>query len=52
MCDAKIGPAPNITAIYPATSSPEDNLAAMDFDQLRIVCFWIQLALVHIQKHC
>ena len=35
MCDAKIGPAPNITAIYPATSSPEDNLAAMDFDQLR-----------------
>ncbi len=35
MCDAKIAPAPNITAIYPATSSPEDNLAAMDFDQLR-----------------
>ena len=30
-----IAPAPNITAIYPATSSPEDNLAAMDFDQLR-----------------
>ncbi len=35
MCSAKIAPAPNITAIYPATSSPEDNLAAMDFDQLR-----------------
>ncbi len=35
MCDAKIGPAPNITAIYPATSSPEDNLAAMDMDALR-----------------
>lgn len=32
---AKIGPAPNITAIYPASSSPEDNLAAMDFDQMR-----------------
>ncbi len=30
-----IGPAPNITAIYPASSSPEDNRAAMDFDQLR-----------------
>ena len=30
-----IAPAPNITAIYPASSSPEDNLAAMDFDQLR-----------------
>ena len=35
MCDAKIGPAPNITAIYPASSSPLDNLAAMDADQLR-----------------
>lgn len=35
MCDAKIGPAPNITAIYPASSSPEDNLAAMDFDMIR-----------------
>lgn len=33
--EAKIGPAPNITAIYPASSSPEDNLAAMDFDQMR-----------------
>ena len=36
MCpDAWIAPAPNITAIYPASSSPEDNLAAMDWDQLR-----------------
>lgn len=36
MCPgAWIAPAPNITAIYPASSSPEDNLAAMDFDQLR-----------------
>ena len=35
MCDAKIGPAPNITAIYPATSRPEDVLAAMDWDQIR-----------------
>ena len=33
--NAKVGPAPNITAIYPASSSPEDNLAAMDWDQLR-----------------
>lgn len=33
--EAKVGPAPNITAIYPASSSPEDNLAAMDFDQMR-----------------
>lgn len=31
----KIGPAPNITAIYPETNKPEDVLAAMDFDQLR-----------------
>ena len=30
-----IAPAPNITAIYPASSSPVDNLAAMDWDQLR-----------------
>jgi 6-phospho-beta-glucosidase len=36
MCpNSKIGPAPNITAIYPATSAPLDNLAAMDFDQMR-----------------
>ena len=36
MCpDAWIAPAPNIVAIYPATSSPADNLAAMDTDQLR-----------------
>lgn len=36
MCpDSIIGPAPNITCIYPASSSPEDTLAAMDFDQLR-----------------
>jgi len=35
MCGAKIGPAPNITCVYPLTSSPEDTLAAMDYDQLR-----------------
>ncbi len=35
MPQCKVGPAPNITAIYPATSSPADNLAAMDWDQLR-----------------
>lgn len=36
---------PNITCVYPLTSSPEDYLAAMDYDQLRnrlyldTVCF-------------
>jgi 6-phospho-beta-glucosidase len=36
MCpNSMVAPAPNITAIYPASSSPEDYLAAMDFDQLR-----------------
>lgn len=35
MCDAWIAPAPNITCVYPLTSSPLDNLAAMDYDQLR-----------------
>jgi len=35
MCGAKIGPAPNITCVYAATSAPEDRLAAMDYDQLR-----------------
>ena len=35
MPQCKVGPAPNITAIYPASSSPADNLAAMDWDQLR-----------------
>ena len=33
--DAKIAPAPNITVVYPASSSPEDYLASMDYDQLR-----------------
>lgn len=31
----KVAPAPNITCIYPASSSPEDYLAAMDYDQVR-----------------
>ncbi len=36
MCpDAKIGPAPNITTSYPATSSPEDYIAALNMDDLR-----------------
>ena len=36
MCpNSKIGPAPNITAIYPETDKPEDVLASKDFDQLR-----------------
>lgn len=32
---AKIGPAPNITTSYPATSSPEDYIAALNMDDLR-----------------
>ena len=35
ICNAWIAPAPNITCVYPLTSSPLDNLAAMDYDQLR-----------------
>lgn len=35
MCKAWIAPAPNITCVYPLTSSPLDNLAAADYDQLR-----------------
>lgn len=36
MCpDAKIGPAPNITTSYPASSHPLDTLAAMNMDDLR-----------------
>ncbi len=33
--DGKIGPAPNIVAVYPETSQPKNVLAAMDFDQFR-----------------
>ena len=33
--DAKIGPAPNITAIYPKTCKPEDVLAAQNLDSIR-----------------
>lgn len=32
---AKIGPAPNIVCVYPASSSPEDVLAAADFSAIR-----------------
>lgn len=32
---AKIGSAPNITTSYPATSSPEDYIAALNMDDLR-----------------
>ncbi|MFF4357654.1 glycoside hydrolase family 1 protein [Streptomyces sp. NPDC001604] len=32
---AKIGPAPNIVSIYPASSAPEDVLAADDFSAIR-----------------
>jgi len=32
---AKIGPAPNISAVYPATSKPEDVLAANNFNAIR-----------------
>ncbi|MBB5326067.1 6-phospho-beta-glucosidase [Anoxybacillus tepidamans] len=33
--DAKIGPAPNICYIYPASSRPEDVLAAQNFNSIR-----------------
>ena len=33
--EAKIGPAPNIVSIYPATSAPEDVIAADDWDAVR-----------------
>ena len=32
---AKIGPAPNIACVYPATSAPEDVVAAEDFTAIR-----------------
>ena len=36
MCpNAKIGPAPNITSIYPASSKPEDVLAANNWSSIR-----------------
>lgn len=33
--DAKIGPAPNLCACYPATSDPKDTIAAMNMEDLR-----------------
>ena len=33
--DAKIGPAPNISLVYPASSKPEDVIAAQNFNALR-----------------
>ena len=33
--DAKIGPAPNIALVYPASNKPEDILAAQNFNALR-----------------
>lgn len=33
--EAKIGPAPNIVSVYPATCSPEDVIAADDWDAIR-----------------
>jgi 6-phospho-beta-glucosidase len=43
--DAKIGPAPNIAYVYPATAAPEDILAADDFNAIRN---WLYLdAAVH-----
>jgi 6-phospho-beta-glucosidase len=33
--EAKIGPAPNIAYVYPATSKPEDVIAASDFNAIR-----------------
>lgn len=33
--DAKIGPAPNISLVYPASCKPEDNLAAQNYNAIR-----------------
>lgn len=33
--DGKIGPVPNISLVYPATSKPEDNQAALYFNSVR-----------------
>jgi len=33
--DAKIGPAPNIALVYPASCKPEDNLAAQNLNAIR-----------------
>ena len=33
--DAKIGPAPNIVLVYPASCKPEDNLAAQNLNAIR-----------------
>lgn len=33
--DAKIGPAPNISVVYPASCKPEDNLAAQNLNAIR-----------------
>lgn len=38
--NAKIGPAPNITAIYPKTCKPEDTIAANNWESLRC---WLYL---------
>lgn len=38
--DGKIGPAPNITAIYPASSKPEDVVAADNWENIRC---WLYL---------
>ncbi len=38
--DAKIGPAPNITAIYPHTCAPEDAVAADNWESIRC---WLYL---------
>ncbi|EGQ8194986.1 glycoside hydrolase family 1 protein [Vibrio parahaemolyticus] len=35
MTDAKIGPAPNISSVYPATPHPEDMIAASDATAIR-----------------
>ncbi|ATZ18541.1 6-phospho-beta-glucosidase [Williamsoniiplasma somnilux] len=35
LTSAKVGPAPNISSIYPNSSAPEDNLAALTFSNIR-----------------
>ena len=48
--DAKIGPAPNIALIYPASSKPDDILAAQNFNALRN-WFYLDMAVYGIYNN-
>lgn len=46
--NAKIGPAPNIALVYPATCKPEDTIAAQNFNAIRN---WIYLDMAVFGKY-